>query len=296
VDVRPFSPSDLAWAAGLLAERGNAHPLAAPLDARAELAALLDEGATGVAADGGFLLAAIEGDGTAWVRYAGHAARDVATYRHLYATAARSWVEAGARRHAVEMPEGDPVAGEAFANLAFGREHVYALASLDSQPAGEPDPRVRLGGLDDYDSLKPMFGMLARHLAEPACWSPRPESYFETLPEEFREDMAKPEVAYVVARVDGVDVGFATFEPLPPRVAVPDDAWALGHMVVRPEHRGRGLGRAMTLAGLALGRERGHTVSWTDWRLTNMTAEPYWRTYGWTPFVVRMTRRIEPGA
>lgn len=63
---------------------------------------------------------------------------------------------------------------------------------------------------------------------------------------------------------------------------------------MRPELRGRGIGRALTLAGLAYARERGATVTWTDWRLTNLTAEPYWRTYGWVPYAVRMTRRVEP--
>jgi ribosomal protein S18 acetylase RimI-like enzyme len=65
-------------------------------------------------------------------------------------------------------------------------------------------------------------------------------------------------------------------------------------MVVLPECRGRGIGQALTLAGLALARERGATVTWTDWRLTNLSAEPYWRGYGWTPYLVRMTRRVEP--
>lgn len=294
MDVQSFSRSDVAHAAGLLGARGNAHPLAATFDAAAEVERLLDAGATGYVADGGFLLGSVDDD-AAWVRYAGHAARDVATYRHLYAALSRDFVAAGALRHAVELPDGDAVAGEAFANLAFGREHVFALSALDAQPSGAWDPRVRVGSPDDLASLRPMFGMLARHLSEAPCWSPRPEAYYDTIDESFREDMADPSVTYLVAREDGTDVGFATWEPLPPRIAVPERAWALGHMVVLPSHRGRGIGAALTLAGLGLGRERGFTTSWTDWRLTNMSAEPHWRTYGWTPYLVRMTRRLEPG-
>jgi GNAT superfamily N-acetyltransferase len=294
VDVRPFSRADVPFAAALLAERPLRHPLAAPLDAVREIEALLDAGATGWVAPGGYLLGVVDAD-AAWVRYAGHAARDVTTYRHLYAALSRDLVAAGALRHAVELPDGDPVAGEAFANLAFGREHVFALASLASQPTGPDDPRVRTGTLDDYDAVAPMFPLLSRHLAGPPCWSPRPESYYGTLAESFREDMADPGVTYLIAREDGEDIGFATWEPLPARPAVAAGAWALGHMVVRPEHRGRGIGAALTIAGLNLGRERGFPTSWTDWRLTNMDAEPRWRTYGWTPYMVRMTRRLEPG-
>ena len=295
MDLRPFSRSDVEWAASLLAARPLRHPLAAPLDAVREVEALLDAGATGYAAPGGYALGLVDPD-AAWVRYAGHCAADVATYRHLYAALSRDFVAAGALRHAVEMPDGDPVAGEAFANLAFGREHVFALAALDDQPPSVPsDPRVRVGTLDDYESLRPLFPLLARHLAEPACWSPRPEAYFATLPEAFREDMAEPKVTYLIASVDGEDVGFATWEPLPARIAVAEGAWALGHIVVRGDCRGLGLGAAMTMEGLRLGREGGYTVSWTDWRLTNLSAEPRWRTYGWTPYMVRMTRRLEPG-
>lgn len=293
MDVRPFSRDDVPWAAALLAERPLRHPLAAPVDAEREIVALLDAGATGWAAPGGYLLGLADAD-AAWVRYAGHAARDEATYRALYAALSRDFVAAGELRHAVEMPYGDPVAGEAFANLAFGREHVFALASLADQPAGGPDPRVRPGGLDDYEALRPMFPLLSRHLAEAPCWSPRPDSYYEQLDESFREDMADPKVTYLVAEVDGEPAGFATWEPLPARLCVAEGAWALGYMIVRPEHRGRGLGAAMTLEGLRLGRERGFTVSWTDWRLTNTSAEPRWRTYGWTPYMLRMTRRLEP--
>lgn len=294
VDVRPFTRADVPFAAALLAARGNAHPLAAPFDAVTEIEALLDAGAVGYAVPGGYLICRVDDD-AAWVQYAGHAARDAATYRHLYRAAARDWVAAGQRRHAVVMPDGDPVAGPAFADLAFGREHVFALASLATQPSGPPDPRVRLGrGVDDYDVLAPLFETVARHLGESPVFSPRPAAYWESLPDEFREDLADPDTTYLIAEEDGRAVGFSTWGPMPARIAVPDGAYALGHMAVLRECRGRGLGAAMTLAGLALARERGVTVTWCDWRLTNMDAEPYWRTYGWTPYLVRMTRRVEP--
>jgi GNAT superfamily N-acetyltransferase len=295
VDVRPFTRADVPFAAALLAARPNAHPLAAPFDAVAEIEALLDDGATGYVAGGGYLIGTVDADG-AWSQYAGHAARDVATYRHLYRALADDWVAAGQRRHCIVMPDGDPVAGPAFADLAFGREHVFALAALADQPSGAPSPDVaiRVGTLDDYDALAPMFPNLRRHLAGAPCFSPSTAAYYERLPEDFREDLADPNVTYHVARVEGRDVGFATWEPLPPRIRVPENAFALGHMSVVPEARGRGVGHALTLAGLALARDRGHTVTWTDWRLTNMSAEPHWRRYGWTPYKVRMTRRVEP--
>lgn len=295
MDVRRFTRDDVPAAAALLAARTQEHPLAAPFDAADEIAQLLDDGHTGWIADGGYLLGKADAD-AAWSLYTGHAARDVSTYRHLYRAIGTDWVEAGHRRHAVVAPEGDPVAGEAFGNLAFGREHVCALARLADQPADPPDPRVAIReiGPDDVDGIAALLPTLARHLSDAPVWSPRPAAYYDALTEDFREDVAEPHTTYRVASLDGADVGFASWEPMPSRVCVPEGAYALSHMSVLPEARGRGVGRALTLDGLALLRERGVTVTWTDWRLTNMSAEPYWRTYGWRPYNVRWTRRIEP--
>ena len=295
MDVRPFTRADVPAAAALLAARAQDHPLAAPFDAVSEIEHLLDDGHTGWAADGGYLLGKIDAD-AAWARYTGHAARDATTYRRLYRAIGRDWVEAGQRRHAVVAPDGDRVAREAFANLAFGREHVCALAALADQPAEPPPAHVEIRDVtaEDFDLIVPLLPTLARHLSDPPCWAPRPASFYESLTEDYREDVADPKTAYRVALLDGVAVGFASWEPMPERVRIPAGAWALSHLAVLPEQRGRGVGRALTLDGLALLRERGVEVTWTDWRLTNMSAEPYWRTYGWRPYNVRYTRRIEP--
>ncbi|HEU0129834.1 MAG TPA: GNAT family N-acetyltransferase [Mycobacteriales bacterium] len=296
MDVRPFTRDDVPFAASLLAARGNAHPLTVPLDAVAEVEALLDAGHTGYVTDGGYLIGRVEDD-AAWVYYAGHAATTERAYRHLYAAASRDWVAAGQHRHCVAMPEHDPVAEPAFANLAFGREHVFALAALAEQPGGEPDPRVSVARVtvDEFEQLRPLLGVVARHLSGAPVWSPRPAAYWETLPDAFREDLSSPEVTYLLARVDGEAVGFASCEPLPPRPAVPPGAFAMSHVSVVPQRRGQGVGRALTLACLARAREVGATVTWTDWRLANLCAEPYWRTYGWVPYNLRMSRRVEPG-
>lgn len=295
MDVRRFTRADVPAAAELLAARAQPHPLAAPFDAAEEITTLLDDGHAGWVAPGGYVIGKADAD-AAWSQYAGHAARDVATYRSLYRAIGQDWVDAGQRRHAVVVPDGDPVASEAFAGLAFGREHVFALARLADQPSGAPGPRVTIReiGPGEVDAIAPLLPVLARHLSGAPVWSPRPASYYDTLVEDFREDVAEPHTTYRVASLDGADVGFASWEPMPPRICVPEGAYALSHMAVLPEARGLGVGQALTLDGLALLRDRGVTVTWTDWRLTNMSAEPYWRTYGWRPYNVRYTRRVEP--
>ncbi|HVF06654.1 MAG TPA: hypothetical protein VNA20_17590 [Frankiaceae bacterium] len=148
MDVRRFTRADVPFAASLLAARGNAHPLVAPFDAAVEITELLDAGHEGWVCDTGYVIGRVDAD-AAWSLYPGHAARDVAAYRHLYAAMSRDWVGAGQRRHAVLVPEGDAVAGEAFANLAFGREHVLALASLADQPSGAGGAGARSGSRAD---------------------------------------------------------------------------------------------------------------------------------------------------
>ena len=297
MDLRRFTRADVPAAAALLAARGNTHPLVAPFDAAEEITDLLDRGHEGWVADGGYLLGKPDAH-AAWVLYTGHAARDVATYRALYRALGADWVGAGERRHAILVPVGDPVASEAFADLAFGREHVCALAAVADQPTDAPDPRIEIRevGVEEFEALVPLLPVLSRHLGAAPCWSPMPESYYDGIVAEYREDVERPETVYHLASLDGVPVGFATWEPMPPRVRVPAGTWAYSHAAVLPEARGRGVGHALTLAGLAMLRERDVTYTWCDWRLTNMDAEPRWRRYGWTPYTVRYTRRVEPGA
>jgi hypothetical protein len=102
--IVPFADEHVDAAAVLLAERHERHRAAEPLlpgeiDFRAEIAALLAEGATGAFTDGAYVLGG-SGPSEHWgpnirVDSAGHAARDPELLRDVWAEAATAWFEQG---------------------------------------------------------------------------------------------------------------------------------------------------------------------------------------------------------
>lgn len=243
----------------------------------------------------GYLLSRVDEHAT-WVDLGGHAARDELTTRLLYAAASTTWLRERGLRHATVLLTGDPVAEGAWSRLGFGQEHVFALGPVEpSRATTQADVDVRIAtSAADLDSLLEMCGIVDEHLQRAPVWSYRSPEFAATLPDMFREDFDKPEVLDFIASIDGVDVGFASWEPMPRRLGVPDGTVAFSHAAVRPEHRGRGVGAALDVAGRQWALDAGHTVTWCDWRLANLAAEPHWRSLGWTPYATRWTRQLDP--
>src|SRR5438132_11099409 len=116
--IVPFSEEHVDAAAELLAERHERHRSAFPqlpadLDYRAEIAALLAEGASGAFTDGAYVLGKsgpVDRWGpNIWIEAAGHAARDPALLRDVWANAAATWVEPGLTAHYVRVTATDRV-------------------------------------------------------------------------------------------------------------------------------------------------------------------------------------------
>jgi len=305
VIVTEFTDEHLPAAVALFTDRYaealDRHPL---LDREADLAAAVgairSASSRGwVALDGdrvvGFLLSRVDGNAT-WVELGGHAAVDEPVVRLLYAVASTAWVADGGLRHAVVLLTGDAAAEGAWARLAFGQEHVFALGPVEpSRTVAAPDVDVRVATTDaDLESLLDMCFIVDRHIAQAPVWSVRSPELAATLPGMFSEDFANPEVFDFIASIDGVDVGFASWEPMPLRLGVPAGTVAFSHGAVRPAYRGRGVGATLDVAGRRWAIERGHTVTWSDWRLANLAAEPHWRNLGWTPYATRWTRQLDP--
>ena len=116
MEIVPFAEEHLDAAAELLAARHEAHrtvfpQLPADADYRGEIAVLLEQGATGVFADGAYVLGRSDSPErwgpNIWVGAAGHAASDPELLRDVWAEAAAGWFEQGIRAHYVLVPELD---------------------------------------------------------------------------------------------------------------------------------------------------------------------------------------------
>ncbi|GHO49621.1 GNAT family N-acetyltransferase [Ktedonospora formicarum] len=329
MQIKPFSQADLEEASVLLARRHQEDCAREPMlperysnpsEARVALekaweASTIDGvSAGGVMArhDGkliGYLIGTPKIDEvwgrSVWVEYAGHAidrAYGAELYRDLYAALSPTWVALGCLYHVANLPASDQEAIEAWFNLSFGKEQVYALR--ETAPASafdfpvDPTLEVRRATPADIDLASELDDVLPEHQAQSPVYSvlipyDREESRQDTL-----EELANPEWKTWLAVRDGHCAGIQIYLPArPPRgigeMIVPERCSFLGFAATRQDERGRGVGRALTARGLAEDHASGYTYCLTDWRATNLLSSRFWSHRGWRPVAYRLTRRLD---
>lgn len=330
IDIVSFHEGLLPAAAELLARRHRRDRAAVPLlparfeEPRTALAAVREvwhkPWTTGAAAlrDGrlaGFLVGEVKADTLrgrhVWMHLAGHAlAEDLAPewYGDLYAAAGPGWLEMGAFDHYVMVTSADRAGQDAWFSLSFGREQVHAVRSLAEPLPDAPDipgVRVRPATADDRDAfVEEMSPILRRHLAGPPVWGAAlPESVWpmrEGFAELLADATARVWLAETVdANGSGQILGYQAYFPASPAddnltISISDRTVLLEVAATRPEARGRGIGRALTRAGLADAAAGGYRVCVADWRTTNIEAARFWPRLGFHPAVYRLTRKVDP--
>lgn len=303
MEIVPFAEEHVEGAAALLAERHAAHLAAEPLlpadiDFRAEIAALLADGATGAFADGAYVLGrpgpAERWGPNIWVEAAGHAADDPELLRDVWAEAAASWFEQGLRAHYALVPATDPSLLEAWFRLGFGAQQAHGVMEVPERPwpAG-----VREATEDDIEALVAIGPLLSRHQHESPVFSSVPEQTADEVRADVLDDFAHDNVANLVYEVDGRLAGNFFVCPLEfstahSGLARPQGAAFIGFAVTRPEVRGTGAGLALTDASFAWARERGYGTMVTDWRATNLSASRFWPKRGFRTTFLRVHRWI----
>jgi predicted N-acetyltransferase YhbS len=234
-------------------------------------------------------------DHYAWIGHAGHAAEDPEIARDLYAAAAAGWVEAGAKRHFVLVP---PLPGDLdpWYRLGFGHMHVEAIRESSGRPRNlPPGVTIRRGGRDDVDialridsliyehqRLSPSFGLITL----------RPE---EEARADWIETLEDPSAGYFVVERHGHPVGHSLLYAADPELGVPAGALYLASTATAPEERGAGIGVALTEHVLSWAEETGHPIVVTNWRMSNLLAERFWRARGFRPMFHRLHRVIGVG-
>jgi ribosomal protein S18 acetylase RimI-like enzyme len=314
LDIRPFSDEFLPHAGELLAARHRAQRAAEPLlparyenaeAAAGEVAALANqERASGaVALRGtrvvGFLLGIRKSDerwgANVWVDPAGHAVDEAEDLRDLYGAAAARWMEEGRDRHYAIVPAADDALVTAWSRVSFGQQHAHGIREV---PEAHWPEGVRLAEERDVDALVELSPLIVDHQAlAPVFGIGLPRETPEEIRKELLEDLANPDTGDLVAERDGHIVGAFQIVPaglssVHTGLARPENAALLSWAATSPELRGTGAGLALTDAGFAWARERGHETMVTDWRVTNLLASRFWPARGFRESFLRLYRRI----
>jgi GNAT superfamily N-acetyltransferase len=211
------------------------------------------------------------------------------TLEGLYAVAAQAWVRAGIMTHRVVLPSGDPLE-RAVLDLGFGHQQAFASAPLTELvllPDRVDGVEVRAATRGDLGVLADLVPLVARGQGEAPVFAPRTPEFFAQLPGSLGGFVNHPALQALVATEDATAIGFTLLAQDGPAVEV-----VLTGTV--PEHRGRGVGRALLAAARAWAVHRGATRVRADWRTTNPTAARFWLSVGLVPNAYRWARTIDP--
>jgi GNAT superfamily N-acetyltransferase len=303
MEIAPFADEHVDAAAELLAARHERHrssfpQLPADLDYRAEIAALVAEGATGAFTDGAYVLGKSGPEDrwgpNIWIEAAGHAARDPELLRDVWASAAATWVEQGLKAHYVLVPTTDPDLLDAWFRLGFGAQQGHGLIEI---PEREWPANVREATRDDIGAMVEIGPLLSRHQGNSPVFSSVPEQTADEVRADVLDDFSTEGVANLVYEAEGRIVGNFFVCPLElssahTGLACPPGASFLGFAITHPEARGSGAGVALTDASFAWARGRGYEAMVTDWRETNLLASRFWPNRGFRKTFLRLHRAI----
>jgi GNAT superfamily N-acetyltransferase len=300
--IVPFADEHVDAAAELLEARHERHrsvfpQLPARIDYRAEIAALLADGATGAFTDGAYVLgrSAEERWGpNIWIEAAGHAASEPELLRDVWAEAAAAWVEQGLTAHYALVPATDPDLLDAWFRLGFGAQHGHGIIEIPERewPAG-----VREATVDDVEGLVAIGPHLSRHQRGSPVFSGVPEQTEDEVRADVLDDFTRDDGVNLVYELDGRIVGDFFVCPIElssahTGLARPPGAAFLGFAVTHPDVRGSGAGLSLTDASFAWARARGYETMVTDWRETNLLSSRFWPKRGFRRTFLRLHRSI----
>lgn len=212
----------------------------------------------------------------------------------LYSEAGQEWIDNGAREHYLWVLD-DASTTDPWYELGFARMHMRGVLALTERiPASFPDGySLRRGSLDDLDLCVELVEELDRDQA-------RGPSFALDLPhdsqrDELAETLADPDVTLFVVEHDGEAAGQCITFALPPRRGSFESTLHLSAVVVRKQHRNKGVATAMIDAALGQALSGGFGYAETNWRVTNRLASRFWTRYGFEPTYVRLHRTIGAG-
>jgi GNAT superfamily N-acetyltransferase len=219
-------------------------------------------------------------------------------YRDLYRDLAPSFIEDGARIHAVSLYAQEAEALEAFSLTGFGRIVMDAARPTEELIRGLGGTRppagyaARRAGASDAAALAGLDARLAAHIAASPVLMPHPQGRDEGKWREWSD--GKDAVAFVAGAADGKLCGFLKAEA--PQFDVSDavhsdTTLAIDGMFVAPEARAIGVGRCLLAVLAEHARAQGKALVSVDCETTNLEAYAFW-SRRFRPVAWSLERRV----
>ena len=213
----------------------------------------------------------------AYVPEWGHAAVSPDVYQALYREASAWWQEAGCSAHCLSLLAHDHEAEKVWFWNGFGLIVVDAIRS--TQPlAGliAHDLQIREATLADRDALAALEAEHARYYQQPPILMAAYEPHDHTI------GLNEGLHTIWLALEDETPLGFMRFEAKSDGAASLVDApdkIAITGAYLRPQHRGRGAGKALLNAALSDYAAQGYTRCSVDFESFNPDAAAFWPKY-----------------
>jgi ribosomal protein S18 acetylase RimI-like enzyme len=111
---------------------------------------------------------------------------------------------------------------------------------------------------------------------------------------DWTETLGDPETNHFIVDYQGAGVAQCVTFALPTLRSSFDKTIHLSAVVVRAEHRGRGVASAMIDAAFNDAVHEGFLYGETIWRVTNRQATRFWKNFGFETTYVRLHRTVGP--
>ncbi len=149
----------------------------------------------------------------------------------------------------------------------------------------------RRAGPADLDAALALFADLTALQQDWRIFAPRPSLMAETV-DAYRAAAGDPDSLHLVVEVDGQVVAMGLARVVRPSRVSDERGVEISNVVVREEHRGRGVARAVVAELVGFARERGVERVVVEVFTGNREAMAFWQGLGFVPRVVELTARV----
>ena len=220
--------------------------------------------------------------------------------RLLYADAGAEWVKNGYFDHVLVVPLSEQSLVEQWLEQGFSYEQKYAVLQLKDFEASDIAERgkvnIRRGDRNDAPLLKKVALWNSIHQAAAPSWQPITKETMENIKRSYMglsEDReAYLWIAELGERIAGFQVYFRKDDDL--SLSTPLNCAELTAASTNPDMRGKGIGRMLANHCFTEMKEEGFDYLYADWHTPNQIASYFWPRLGFEPFMIRMSRKIDP--